>query len=168
MLKQRTFAGDSKVTATVSVPPAGELSSDLAQSLRLAVAGAVADLSSNDVTVFNLATGKKKRSTCRRITIRSIHSSSTRSTSTARVINNASPTLAFIPNVLVSVNVELDNRLLRTLLRLVSSTRLHSNSKPRIRKLGIDVEETGSEPGVQSNQPRNLKQLGSSREQRTT
>lgn len=158
--KQRPFAGDAKVTATVSVRPrAGrELSSDLAQSLRLAVAGAVADLSANDVTVFNLATGK------------AVHVPAENDPFNSQFLDqinkyresyqqSIAEALAFIPNVLVSVNVELDNLMTHTAqTRKIDKTGFKLKTTDQTNSEKSTEKKPGSEPGVVSNQPRNLKQ----------
>lgn len=168
--KQRTFGGESKVTATVSVRPrvGRDLTSDLGQSLRLAVAGAVADLKASDVTVFNLATGK------------AVHAPAENDPFSSQFVDqvnmfremhqrNIFEALSYIPNVLVAVNVDLDN--LKT-------------SWEQVRRLGKDpfatktIEQTDSDsatekrpsaqPGVISNQPRNLQQTAAPETTRNT
>lgn len=108
--RRRGFTGDSKVTATVSVlPKAGrDLPGSLVHSLRLSVAGAVADLAVHDVTVLNMRTGLAYRAQEQDDPFNSqvIDHVQRFTNHHQKVIGEA---LQYIPNVVVSVNVDIDN-----------------------------------------------------------
>ncbi len=147
------------VTATVNVRPrrGREISMELVQSLRAAVANMVPDLKPEKVTIFNQATGKSytadqegdpfdSRLLSRIREFENLHQS--------KILE----ALSYIPDVLVTVNVEVDN-LKRMIVReqsvdpkkivtLQSNERVSSHSAAR--------QPSSAEPGQVSNRPREL------------
>jgi type III secretory pathway lipoprotein EscJ len=106
--RSRSFSRQGKVTATVSVRPEDgcDLTPGLIQSLRLAVAGAIGDLAVDDVTVLNMTTGTAFRGQSSDARDRlPLDQMERYTTLQQRTIAEA---LSYIPHVLVSVNVDLD------------------------------------------------------------
>ncbi|HUG93692.1 MAG TPA: hypothetical protein VML55_22865 [Planctomycetaceae bacterium] len=168
---RRAFGREPKVTATVLVRPRKdrELSSRLVQSLRAAVAGMIPDLKSADVTVLDQSTGiaHTPESDDEVLDSRVL----TRIRQFERDYQTKiSEALSHIPNVLVTVHVDVDN--LKT-----SITRERSVDP----KKTVTIQETirrddekfvqqspRAEPGAVPNQPRNLSSAAGPQQQRTS
>lgn len=166
--QRRTFGRSQRVTATVNVTPKSghELSVQMANSLRIAVARMVPDLKPSDVTVFNTQTGvshsldpNDPRGGWREELIK-YH--------TERYSRNIEKQLAYIPGVLVTVDVKLDKtdglfikrRELDPKKSLLSSERTISRKDDRTR------QPIRAEPGQTSNRPRSLASSNNSAETR--
>ncbi|MEX0715953.1 MAG: hypothetical protein WD066_05170 [Planctomycetaceae bacterium] len=159
----RFSRNDSRVTATVSVKPrpGSEVSSPLVRSLQGAVAAMIPDLRAQDVTVFDLGTGESH--------VRNDSSDPQGNEFLARTRQfqdefrrEVRSALSYIPEVLVTVKVDLDNlkssvarqQLLdpkkSVPLRVIESTRTSSSNRG----------PSSTEPGQIPNQPRSLAPTG--------
>lgn len=160
----------TKVTATVSVrpKPGREISSRLVQSLRSAVANMVPDLAVSDVTVFDQSTGS------------SFAGDSPDDPFDSRVVQRVRDfsreyeqrirsALDYIPDVLVTVHVDLDN------IRRVGEQLLKVNPKETVALKQDETSRTEtyrdaptrSEPGAVPNQPRSLNTQAAHEKSRT-
>ena len=167
--RQRGFGHDLKMTAMLGVRPrAGhELSSEFAQSLRQTVAGGFGMLSES-VTIIDMRTGKSPRNADKTESYNSAYVEAIREI-TALNEQNIGRALAYIPNVLVSVRVELD-----TVMHSRVQERKYE-AKPFKYKELEEVENSTSqetapsnEPGVKANQPRNMREPAVAKNTRTT
>src|SRR5262245_40839335 len=106
--RQRGFHGETKMTATLGVKLRGghELLGDLAQSLRQAVAGGFG-MAPADVTVVDMKSGKAPRMPEKDDPYNNGFVETIRDF-TALHQQTIAEALSYIPNVLVSVNVDLD------------------------------------------------------------
>lgn len=168
--RQKAFGGDSKVTCVVSVRMRGgrEVSSELAQSLRYAVSGGISGLSPADVTVFDISTGFSSRQPEKDDPFNSQYIDQIKKFTTMHQ-RNISEALSYIPNAIVSVNVDLEN------LKTSWQREQKFDAKPFAIK---NVEETSqssddehrpsSEPGVGANTPRRVKDAGYTENKRTS
>lgn len=153
-------ARGSKVTATVSVRPrAGRtLTTPLVQSLRSAVAGMVPDLPAENVTVFDQRTGVSHTAEHdNSIDSQLLNRKKQFEQHYQREIQSA---LSYIPEVLVTVHVDLDD---------LKSSVEREQVLDKSRSVALSTEEqrvsdtfrqqaSAAEPGVASNAPRNLTQ----------
>jgi flagellar M-ring protein FliF len=167
--KRRPFGGESKVTALVSVKPKSgrELSSSLVQSIRLSVAGAVADLAPEDVVVLNTRTGQAFKSNDRDDPFGSEFVDQVRKF-TEMHRSNISEALSFIPGAMVAVNVDLEN--LKTSFvqeREIGSKPFSARSVEQTDNSRSTEQRASREPGMQANQPRNLQGGGGGGNQST-
>ncbi len=150
--------GRPRVTATASVRPrAGyELSMDLVRSLRSAVANMVPDLREEDVVILDQRTGKSY----------TVETDDPLGDGVLRRIREfeelyrrrITQALDFIPNVLVSVNVDLENlrRSIRRMQTLESKSPVELVSETRSRTETSSRKPTAVEPGVRPNSGREL------------
>lgn len=166
----RRFGGKNpKVTATVTLKPkpGREIPMRLVQSLRVAVANMVPDLKQNDVTVLDLGAGishamdeDDPHGGWRTALIKE---------HTQRFVKKIERQLSFIPGVLVTVDVKLEN----TDSRLTKSRKIDpkgnvvSAEKTSSRNDDRTSQPTKAEAGVASNQPMSLKNKGGNMEKRT-
>ncbi|MBW3539660.1 MAG: hypothetical protein KY476_05265 [Planctomycetes bacterium] len=157
--RRRLFGPEAKVTATVSVRPrkGRQVSTQLVQSLRSAVASMVPDLAPTSVTVFDLSEGRAWTGSGEddpfdnRILerIRQFQSEFQAKITEA---------LSYVPNVLVTVHVDIDH--------LKSSVKRQHKVDPKQRAITQEnnrvtddrftQQPVQGEPGVGSNQPRSL------------
>ncbi|MFQ5734529.1 MAG: hypothetical protein ACE5KM_21550 [Planctomycetaceae bacterium] len=163
--KPRHFSGRSpKVTATVSIKPKSgrELSPRLAASMRLAVANMIADLKPDNVTIFNLRTGESFTS----------DTTGPYSTEFLALIKQYTKMyrqkvegqLSFIPDVLVSVDVQLND-----LAESIERSKKYDRKNTVVTD-AADVTRTEdstnrrqrAEAGVVPNQPRDNSTAGTS------
>lgn len=156
--RRRAFGGESKVTALVSIEPkpGRQLSPTLVQSIRLSVAGAVADLSPDDVVVLDTRTGQAYKASDTNDPFNSQFLDHVR-----RFTDHHQQTIAtaldHIPGVMVAVNVDLDN--LKT--SYLQEREIGGKAFP-VKNLDETTTEKSTErkaskePGMQANQPRNL------------
>lgn len=157
--KHRPFGGAGKVTATVSVrPKAGrQISSALVGSLRHAVSGAVADLAAGDVTVLNTGTGMAYRPEDPNDPTGSQFIDNVRQFTTLHE-QNIGNLLHYIPNVIVSVNVDLDNLKGAVERETIFDAKQFSlRTTEQKETLKSDERTSSSEPGAVSNAPRHIK-----------
>jgi flagellar M-ring protein FliF len=166
--RQRGFNGESKMTATLGVRlRAGrELTGDLAQSLRQTIAGGFG-MAPADVTVVDTKTGKSPRMP---------DPSEPSGTGCVEAIReftalhqqNIAEALHYIPNVLVSVNVDVD-----TLKESHEQERKYDAKSFPVKNTEETENETsnetspGSEPGMKPNQPLSVRPQNSNRNTRT-
>src|SRR5262245_17781072 len=166
--RQRGFSSETKMTATLGVRLRGgrELTSDLALALRQTVAGGFG-MAPADVTVVDMKTLKAPRMPDRNDPSNSDYVETMRNF-TAHHQQTIAEALAYIPNVLVSVNVDLD-----TLMQSREQERKYEAKQLPYKSLEETENETsnesgqGSEPGMTPNQPRNLRQQATNRNTRT-
>jgi flagellar M-ring protein FliF len=166
--RQRGFNGESKMTATLGVRLRGgrELVGDLAQSLRQTVAGGFG-MAPADVTVVDMKTGKAPRLPDPGDPSGSGYVETTREF-TALHQQTIAEALAYIPNVLVSVNVDLD-----TLMESHEQERKYDPKQFPYKTVEETENETsnetgpGSEPGAGPNTPRQIRQPVTSKNART-
>lgn len=156
--KRRPFGGEAKVTALVSVKPKSgrELSSSLVQSIRLSVAGAVADLAPEDVVVLNTRSGQAFKSTDRDDPFGSEFIEQVRKFTELHQ-STIEDALSFIPGAMVAVNVDLEN--LKTSFvqeREIGSKPFSARSVEQTDNSRSTETRATREPGMQANQPRNL------------
>lgn len=150
------------VTATVNVRPKRhqELSSQIVHSLRVAVAGMVSDLSPADVTVFDQSTGISHTADqeddpfngklLKRIRdFERLHQE--------KIIAHLS---SYIPGVVVSVHVELENLQRSTESNRTFKQEFVVESLVHTQDRTFNQTPTQSEPGVLPNLPRNLQTSG--------
>jgi len=153
----------AKVTATISLRSRrdAELSLRLVGSLRSAVANMVPDLDASDVTVMDTRTGEafvpdKDGDPLDSRMIQRIKEFS------QMYRGNIANTLSYIPNVLVTVDVNLDN--LKS--SIIREQTLDSKNKVAVQELSqtkiFDSSQSpsASEPGAGSNKPKNLNVVG--------
>lgn len=166
----KRFSGKApRVTATVNVLPkrGHDISPQLVHSLRAATANMVADLQPADVTIFNMGTGEshtaEKGSAYdgRLISLIKQH--------TQRYQEKIRQQLSYIPDVLVTVDVQLDN-----LEAHVEQT--HKNDpkgnvavseQSKTESDDRQTQPNKAEPGSQSMTPRSLSSSQSQSEKRT-
>jgi flagellar M-ring protein FliF len=160
----------SKVTALVSVRPRGghELSMRNIQSLRYAAAAMVPDLQPKYVTVLNQRTGDAYTADDEDSPYndRSLQKARDYAHDFERQIRNA---LSYIPGVLVTVNVDLDN-LKRSIerKRTVDAKPVIVNETVQTKLITSSDQSTPAEPGAGPNQPRQLStQAGNQQTQKT-
>lgn len=146
------------VTATVHVTPkmGRELSKELASSLREAVVGMVPDLKKEHVTVIDYRTGRTFKasdandpfdSKVREYKEGVIHDYQTR----------ISSALSFIPDVVVSVNVEFDNlKMSRERKQQIDPKTVEMATTSKTRSATNVEPQTGGVAGTTSNQPRDI------------
>jgi flagellar M-ring protein FliF len=166
--RQRGFSGETKMTATLGVRLRGgrELTSDLAMSLRQTVAGGFG-MAPADVTVLDMKTLKAPRMPDRDDPTNNGYVEALRNF-TALHQETIAEALKYIPNVLVSVNVDLD-----TMVQSREQERKYEAKQLPYKSIEETENETsnetgpGSEPGMTPNQPRNLRQQASNRNART-
>lgn len=165
--RQRGFHGESKMTATLGVRlRAGrELTGDVAQSLRQTVAGGYG-MAPADVTVVDMKTGKAPRMSDPDDPTQSGYIEAIRNFN-AMHQQTIADALSYIPNVLVSVNVEVD-----TLVQSHEQERKYEKQFPVKNVEETENEsttETGpaSEPGMGANQPRALRGQVATKNSRT-
>lgn len=168
--KSRPFGGAGKVTASVSVRPkqGREISQSFVGSLRHLVAGAVADLAPGDVTIFNMSNGVAYRPEDPNDPFNSQFLDQVKQFSALHQAN-ITKALAYIPNVIVSVNVDLDN------LKAAVEKETTFDAKPfsvrtteQKENLKSEERRPSEEPGQASNMPRNLKPALASQSQRNS
>jgi flagellar M-ring protein FliF len=156
---QKGFSRESKMTATLAVQlRAGrELTGDLAQSLRQVVAGGFS-MTPGDVTVVDMKTGRAPRMPDPNDPSSTAYVEATRNF-TAMYQQTIADALAYIPNVMVSVNVDVD-----PLVQSREQERKYGPKQIPYKSLEETENETsnetgpGSEPGMTPNQPRSLRQ----------
>jgi flagellar biosynthesis/type III secretory pathway M-ring protein FliF/YscJ len=166
--RQRGFGARSKVTAVAGIYPRGgrELSRGLAHTVREAVARSFG-MDAADVSVFNAASGESVRFPNGESPGDNEYVDAVRKHSDfyEQKIKDA---LSYIPNVFVNVSVEVEN--------VARSTRQERKYEPKQfpyktveNTQNETANETGpaSEPGVQSNQPRNLRPVTTQKNTRT-
>jgi len=166
--RQRGFHGESKMTATLGVRLRGghELLGDLVQSLRQTVAGGFG-MAPADVTVVDMKTGKAPRMPEKDDPYNNGFVETIRDF-TALHQQTIAEALSYIPNVLVSVNVDLD-----TTVQTREQERKYDAKQFPYKNLEETETETstesgaGSEPGMGANQPRNLRQQATSKNSRS-
>jgi flagellar M-ring protein FliF len=166
--RQRGFSGETKMTATLGVRLRGgrELTSDLALSLRQTVAGGFG-MAPADVTVVDMKTGKAPRMPDRDNPSNNDYVEAMRNF-TALHQETIAEALKYIPNVLVSVNVDLDTvAQSREQERKYEAKQLPYKSVEETENETSNETGPGSEPGMTPNQPRSLRQQASSRNTRT-
>lgn len=160
----------AKVTATVAVRPkkGRELSKDLVQSLRSAVANMVPDLTVADVTVFDQSTGMsytadKPGDPFDSRVVQRIRDFSREYEQRIR------QALDYIPEVLVTVHVDLDN-----ILRSgETNTKVNPKDAATIQQVESSRNETSrdapvrAEPGTASNRPMSLETRPANEKNRT-
>ena len=158
--KSRRFGGESpKVTALVSVRPrpGREISSQLVGSLRAAVANMVPDLTAGNVTVFDESTGIAHTPDQAGDPFDSRLMQRVREF-TKNYERQISRALDYIPNVVVTVNVDLENikssTERATKVNPKETVALHSNEFTRS-ETSRD-QPSRAEPGNVSNRPREL------------
>ena len=145
----------SLVTATVSVLPRGgrELSPQLMNSLRQFVAGAVAGLSVDNVTVMDMSTGRVPVTESDPLYDRVLALTKLRKQEYEAQIRQA---LAYIPDVLVGVNVDLEN--LKTSVerqQLLDPKPFPVQTTTQTTSLQA-TQKPSAEPGAGSNVPRSV------------
>ena len=156
--KRRAFGGESKVTALVSIRPRGgrQLSQTLANSIRVSVAGAVADLSAEDVVVLDSRSGQTFKATDQNDPFNSEFLDHVRRY-TEQYEQSVSAALTFIPEVSVAVNVDLENLKSSYLQeREIGTKPFAVKSSEQTNTEKSSERRASQEPGMQSNQPRNL------------
>jgi len=168
--RQKPFNGDSKATCTVSVRMrAGrELTAALARSLRLAVSGAVSGLAPANVTVLDVTTGRAVRDEADDDPFNSQFIDQVKKFTTLHQ-RNIAEALAYIPNVIVSVNVDLEN--LKTSWereQKYDAKAFPLKSVEESNSTRSDEKRPSSEPGMAANTPRNLRQQVPAENVRTT
>jgi flagellar M-ring protein FliF len=142
------------------------LTSDLAQSLRQTVAGGFG-MNPADVTVVDTKTGIAPRMPDRDDPTNSAYVETKRNFTTLHQ-QTIAEALAYIPNVLVSVNVDLD-----TVAQSREQERKYDAKQLPYKSIEETENETsnetgpGSEPGMTPNQPRSLRPQASNRNTRT-
>jgi len=162
------FSPESKMTATLGVRPrAGrDLTAEDVQSLRQFVAGAFG-MAASDVTVTNLKTGKTPRPPDSNDPNNNGYVDAIRNF-TALYQQNISEALAYIPNVLVTANVEVEN-----MVQSQEQERKYDAKQFAYKTVEDTQTETsnetspGSEPGVTANQPRAPRQQTSAKNTRS-
>ncbi len=154
--RPRGFGAESKMTATLGVRPraAHELSSEQAQTLRQTVAGCFG-MRPTDVTVVDLKTGRAPRLPGKDDEYNSGYVDAIRNYTT-HFQSNIAGALQDIPNVLVSVNVQIDSVAAST----ERERKYDAKAFPYKTVEDTQKEETNesaaqNEPGVTANQPRN-------------
>ncbi|MCH7988385.1 MAG: hypothetical protein IID46_04445 [Planctomycetes bacterium] len=160
----------TKVTALVSVRPRGghELSMARIQSLRYAAAAMVPDLQPKYVTVLNQFTGEAYTADDEDSPFnnRILQKARDYARDYEQQIRNA---LSYIPGVLVTVNVDLQN-LKRSIerKRTVDAKPVIVNETVQTKLITSSQQPTAAEPGPQANRPRQLPaQAGSQKSQKT-
>ncbi len=167
--RARPFGATGRVTATVSVRPRSgrDLRAELARSLRFLVAGAVADLAPDDVTVFNMLTGTAIRELDENNPFNSqfIEQIQQFSAMHQKTIEQA---LSYIPDVRVAVHVDLENlKTSRVQQRDIGKTSFPVKSVEQT-QTDLDSERRpNSEPGVKTNTPRDVRQQASTESSRS-
>ena len=156
--KKRSFTGEMKAKALVSIrPKAGrELSGRLVQSIRLSVAGALADLSPDDVVVLDERTGQAYQANSKDDPLSSEFVDQVRKFTDhyRKIISEA---LGHIPDVTVSVNVDLEKLKLSYVQERELGTKPFAvRSVDQANKTRSDERRPSREPGMQANMPRNL------------
>lgn len=141
-----------KVTATVNIKPkpGRELSTRLIRSLRDSVSKMISGLKPEDVTILNLKTGESYNSVRDSSdSIRRLESKKQRQDEYKQRIEQL---LSFIPDVLVSVEVKLDDLEAHS-QSTVSHDGVAGKTMERRKKVSSDsnVEPIRAEPGVRSN-----------------
>lgn len=157
--RQRGFHGESKMTATLGVRLRGghELLGDLTQSLQQTVAGGFG-MAPADVTVVDMKTGKAPRTAEQNDPYNNGYVERIRDF-TALHQQTIAEALSYIPNVLVSVNVDLD-----TVVQTHEQERKYDAKQFPYKSLEETETSTsnetgpGSEPGMGANQPRAIRQ----------
>lgn len=156
--RRRTFGGENKVTALVSIEPKSgrQLSPSLVQSIRLSVAGAVADLAPDDVVVLDTRSGQAYKTSDTSDPFNSQFLDHVRRF-TDHHQQTISAALSHIPEVMVAVNVDLDN--LKT--SYLQEREIGGKAFPVKNVDESNTEKSterraSKEPGMQANQPRNL------------
>lgn len=158
--RSRPFGGGAgKVTATVSVrpKPGRDLSQVLVSSLRQAVAGAVADLSPSDVTIFNMTSGVSYRADDPNDPFNSQFIDQVKQFQDLHQ-RNISKYLDYIPNVIVTVHVDLDN--LKGAWEKESTVDAKAFQVKTVEQketLKADERRPNDEPGSRSNAPASLR-----------
>ncbi len=152
------LAGAPSVMATIHVTPKSgrDFNKELANSLREAVVGMVPDLKKEHVTVIDYRTGRAFKasdandpfdSKVREYTEGVIHDYQTR-------ISNA---LSYIPDVVVSVNVEFDNlKVSRERKQQIDPKTVEMATTTKTRSSTNVEPQTGGVAGTTSNQPRDI------------
>jgi flagellar biosynthesis/type III secretory pathway M-ring protein FliF/YscJ len=154
--RKKGFSGEARMTATLGVrpKPAREISGELAQSLRQAVAAAFGMASDEDVTVLNTRTGAAPGKPRGAEAAGSAYIEQHRRFSEEFRTKIASA-LEWIPNVLVNVHVDLDP--------LIESREHERKLEPKTVPLRVREQseaesstqsQPAAEPGVAANQPR--------------
>ena len=168
--KQKPFGGEAKATCTISIRmrPARELTASLARSLRLAVSGAVMGLTPAGVTVLDVSTGRAIRDEADDDPFNSQFVDQIKKFTTLHQ-RNIAEALAYIPNVIVSVNVDLENlktsweREQKYDAKTVPLKTVNETNATR-----SDEKRPSSEPGMAANTPRNLRPQSSTENVQTT
>lgn len=167
--RQRGFGSRSKMTATAGVYPRGEhdLAPQVANTVREAVAHAFS-MDATDVSVVNLKSGETARLPTRDYPGEDGYVDAVRR-HTEFFERKIADALSYIPNVFVNVSVEVE--------AIARSTRQERKYEPKqfpyktVENTQNETSnETGpaSEPGVQSNQPRNLRPATMQKNTRTS
>ena len=170
--RQRRFGGPPpRVTALVSVRPrpGRELSPQLVQSLRAAVAGVNPELSPADVTVFDESTGTAHTPDAAGDPFDSRLMQRVREF-TKNYEHQIARALEYIPEVVVTVNVDLEN------IKSSSERSTKVNPKETValqnseitRNENLREQPSRAEPGNVSNRPRELELTSGQERSRTT
>lgn len=166
--RPRGFGTESKITATLGVKPraASELSSEQAQTLRQTVAGCFG-MRHTDVTVVDLKTGRAPRLPGKDDEYNSGYVDAIRSY-TAHYQANIAKALEDIPNVLVTVNVQIDSVAAST----ERERKYDTKAFPYKTVEDTQKEESSeaapqNEPGVTANQPRNTRSTAVAKQSRS-
>ena len=165
---QRGFSRESKMTAALGVQLKGgrELTGELAQSLRQTVAGGFG-MAPADVTVIDTRTGRAPQMPDPNDPSRTGYVEAVRNF-TAMYQQTIADALQYIPNVLVSVNVDVD-----TLMQSHEQERKYEARQIPDKGLEETENETshetgpGREPGMKPNQPLSVRQQENNRNTRT-
>lgn len=168
--KQKPFGGDAKVTCTISIRmrPARELTASLARSLRLAVSGAVFGLTPAGVTVLDVSSGRAIRDDADDDPYNSQFVDQIKKFTSLhqRTISEA---LAYIPNVIVSVNVDLENlKSSHERAQTFDAKSFPLKTVEETHAMRSDEKRPSSEPGMAANTPRNLRPQSTSENTRTS
>lgn len=157
-----------RVTATVKVKPrrGGDISAKLASSLRNAVAGMVPDLKADDVVVLNLISGESFVADDENDPLNN-QILARKQEFTRKYQQQISDALAFIDDVIVTVNVELDN--LR--MSVERNQKIDPENTVALSQSEVTRNDTSTnsmksaEPGYTPNTPRSLNSDSTSQQQ---
>ncbi len=159
------------VTATVNVLPRRnrQLSMQLVHSLRAAVAGMVPDLSPADVTIFDQSTGTSHTADKEGEPFDSKLLTRIKQFEQLHQNKIASHLSSYIPNVVVTVNVELEN-LKRSIERkqVFNPKTIDLDIRDESRNDQLNQQPQSAEPGSASNQPMALRTRVGTQKTRTT